>query len=196
MIEQVKAMRQHAKNRTVIVPSMELQDLPLGTLYSDGFWQDQLNRDPERSLHISYKLFWVWLSKSWFTTQAIRLNPFHSDLFLWSDIGCFREGKYNHQTIIRHREIVPANEMLFLAHTKPNPRPGQKMVYRYEDPKSFYHSGSLFVGYKETWTRYHEKFLETMDRSIRGSKKDHFGGSSHSSEHVPVLPGHLCLFDP
>jgi hypothetical protein len=165
MVDQVKGLRRHALNRTIIVP-LELNDLPYGTLYQKSFWLDQLNRDPEKRIHRSYELFWIWLSKSWCVSEAIKLNIFHSDLFVWSDIGCFREKRYNGKTMIQHREQVPPHEMIQMAHHKPNP-PNQELFNdKYKLKPQFYHSGSQFAGYKDTWVKFHANFLETIDRFL------------------------------
>jgi hypothetical protein len=165
MVDQVKELRKHALNRTVIVP-LELNDLPYGTLYSTQFWEDQLNRDPEKRVHRSYELFWIWLSKSWCVSQAIDMNIFQSDLFMWSDIGCFRETKFNSQTMIQHREQVPPNEMMQMAHHTPNPPDEELFNDKYHQKAHFYHSGSQFVAYIDTWAKFHEYFLDTIDRFL------------------------------
>jgi hypothetical protein len=165
LVDQIKDLRQHAVDRTVIIP-LPLDDLPIGSLYPTSFWQDQLERDPEKGIHRSYQLFWIWLSKSWCVTQAIRMNVFDSDLFVWSDIGCFRSGEYNTKTMIQHRENVPPNEIIQMAHHKPNP-PQEELYYdKYKKSSNFYHSGSQFAGYKDTWLKFHERFLETIDRFL------------------------------
>ena len=158
----ISEFRSHAKNRTVII-SMNLDDLPIGSLFSTTFWQDQLNRDPEKNIHRSYQLFWIWLSKSWWTTQAIKHNFFQSDLFFWSDMGCFRNQKYNYKTMIQHREQVPRNEMIQMAHHKPNPPDEVFYNDKYNKRANFYHSGSQFAAYKDTWTKFHKYFLDTID---------------------------------
>jgi hypothetical protein len=99
LVDQIKDLRKHAVNRTIIIP-LALEDLPYAKVFPASFWQDQLERDPEKGIHRSYQLFWIWLSKSWCVTQAIRLNVYNSDLFVWSDIGCFRDTNYNSKTMI------------------------------------------------------------------------------------------------
>mmetsp|Transcript_29005 Transcript_29005/g.78502 ORF Transcript_29005/g.78502 Transcript_29005/m.78502 type:complete len:251 (-) Transcript_29005:714-1466(-) len=46
-VDQIKSFRKHAVDRTVIIP-MTVDDLPIGKLFSEQFWQDQLDRDPEK----------------------------------------------------------------------------------------------------------------------------------------------------
>eukprot|EP00980_Cylindrotheca_fusiformis_P012626 scaffold3084_cov144-Cylindrotheca_fusiformis.AAC.74 len=165
MVDQIKELRQHALNRTVIVP-LELGDLPFGTLYTRDFWQDQLDRDPEKSIHRSFELFWIWLSKSWCVSQAIDMNVFGSDLYMWSDIGCFRDKRYNSKTMILHREQVPPHEVMQMAHHTPNPPDTELFNNKYKQKANFYHSGSQFVAFKDTWGKFHEYFLDTIDRFL------------------------------
>ena len=162
MVDQIKVLRQHALDRTVIIV-MKIDDLPIGKVFSQEFWQDQLERDPEKGIHKSYQLFWIWLSKSWCVSEAIRLNFFESDLFVWSDIGCFRDGKYNTKMMIQHRNQVPPNEMIQMAHHKPNPPKEVLFNDKYKHKPNFYHSGSQFAAYKDTWAKFHKYFLETID---------------------------------
>jgi len=165
LVDEMKHLRSHAVNRTVIIP-MSLDDLPIGKFYEESFWQDQLDRDPEKKIHRSYQLFWIWLSKSWSVAQAIRMNVYDSDIFVWSDIGCFRHRKFNSKTMVVHRETVPRHEILQMAHHKPNPPDEELYFDKYKKGANFYHSGSQFVGYKDTLLTFHEYFLETIDRFL------------------------------
>ena len=166
MIDTVTELRSHAQNRTVII-QLEIDQLPYATLYPKEFWQDQLDRDPEKRIHRSYEVFWIWLSKSWLTTQAIRMNWFNSDIYVWSDIGCFRRGSYNFKTLVVHgEEIVPETEMIQMAHHAPNPPQEELYNDKYARVSNFYHSGSLFAGRKATWLKFHEYFLEIIDRFL------------------------------
>jgi Bacterial protein of unknown function (HtrL_YibB) len=99
MVETIQTLRAHAVNGTVII-AIELDDLPIAQLHhaNDGdvddddmsFWTNQLEMDREKKLHKSYKVFWIWLSKTWFVLQAIEKDYFHSSFYMWQDIGAFR----------------------------------------------------------------------------------------------------------
>ena len=166
LVEPIKQMRSHALDKTVIVV-MKLDDLPIGKAFPIEFWESQLAKDPERKLHKSYQLFWIWLSKSWCVTQAIRMNFFQSDLFMWSDIGCFRNKKYNGKTMIQHRNQVPKFEMMQMAHHPPNPPDEVLFNDKYKHKPNFYHSGSQAVAFASTWLKFHELFLATIDKFIQ-----------------------------
>lgn len=165
LVDRIRTLRSHATNRTVIVP-LALDDLPIGTLYPVRFWEDQLERDPERLRHRSYQVFWIWLSKSWCVTQAIRMNVFQSDLFVWSDIGCFRGKGYNSETVVVHPGMVPPHEILQMAHRRPDPPTEELFNDKYQHKPNFYHSGSQLAGHKDTWLTFHGLFLETVDRFL------------------------------
>jgi hypothetical protein len=162
LVDTMRELRKHALNRTVII-QMEITDLPIGTLYTEKFWETQWYRDPERMDHKSPLLFWIWLSKSWWTMEAIRHNFFQSDLFFYSDMGCFRNQQYNGKTLILHRDQVPPHEMIQMAHHEPNP-PAQRFFNdKYKHASNFYHSGSQMAAYVDTWKKFHEYFLDTID---------------------------------
>mmetsp|Transcript_25647 Transcript_25647/g.60701 ORF Transcript_25647/g.60701 Transcript_25647/m.60701 type:complete len:769 (-) Transcript_25647:416-2722(-) len=161
-VEQIKGHRQHALDRTVIIP-IELKDLPFGTLYSAEFWDDQMKRNPEKKRHKSVELFWIWLSKTWCISEAIRLNVYKSDFFVWSDIGCFRNKKYNGMTMIEHRETIPKDRIVQMAHKPPMVLDDPIFNDKYKQKDKHFHSGSQFAGYKDTMMKFHELFLETID---------------------------------
>jgi Bacterial protein of unknown function (HtrL_YibB) len=104
MVETISSLRQHALDATVII-EMEVDDLPISQLHADeqksptsgesssSFWPHQLDIDREKKRHKSYQLFWIWLSKTWCVVQAIQKDYFHSNLYMWQDIGAFRDKK-------------------------------------------------------------------------------------------------------
>ena len=161
LIPEIKKLRSHALNRTVMIP-MEVENTPMAQAYSASFWEHQLEIDPEKRIHRSYQVFWIWLSKSWWVTEAVKHNFFHSDIFVWSDMGCFRNGQYNQQEMVQHPEQIPRNALLFLAHHMPNPPPERIWNNKYDEKQNFFTSGSLFAGYGDTWLKFHRYFLETV----------------------------------
>jgi hypothetical protein len=64
--------------------------LPFEQLKTQKYnWPDHLALDPEKNIH-NPNLYMIWNEKFHFLRSAITLDPFHSDWFMWSDIGCFR----------------------------------------------------------------------------------------------------------
>jgi hypothetical protein len=162
MTSTIKEFRSHAANRTVIV-QMLIDQVEIAQLYSDAkFWEDQLEKDPEKRIHRSYQLFWVWLSKSYFVKTAVELDFFGSDIYMYSDIGCFRNGRYNSKYMIQHREVVPKDRVFQMAHHIPQAPPYIWWNDKYNQKALFYHSGSQMVAYKDIWLRFHEEFMRTV----------------------------------
>eukprot|EP00939_MAST-03C_sp_MAST-3C-sp1_P002910 g2910.t1 len=77
IVPKIERLRAHAMDRTLVVP-MTLEDTWIARNQSVDYWAAQLRMDPEKAIHRSYQLFWIWLSKSWFVNEAIRTNPFHT----------------------------------------------------------------------------------------------------------------------
>jgi hypothetical protein len=53
-------------------------------------WTKQLEIDSLAHLH-GHELFRVWANKPFFVEEAIQLNPFQSEAFVWCDAGCWRD---------------------------------------------------------------------------------------------------------
>jgi len=165
MVEKVLSYRkQHAVNKTIVV-EMDIDDLAIRSLHQNdaNFWQHQLDMDREKKRHKSFQLFWIWLSKTWLVVQAMELNYFSSDFFMYSDIGCFRKPNYNDKLLIQHTELVPPGTVLWLAHHPPNAPPSPLWNDKFGQKQYYYHSGSQGAATASTWKAYHQAFAQTMD---------------------------------
>lgn len=221
----IESMRSHAMDRTHIV-IVELQDLPVAKKYDSldaGYWKHQLEIDEEKRIHRSFELFWIWLSKSHFVNEAIKLNPFRwvlmkvghvslfkslpfsvlslflsqsslnlscfstfahtthtctlrstplrstcsTDVFVWTDIGCFRSKEYTSKTLVMHPEEVPASKMLVMTSRDDRAEAGVKnqewVEKRLKDHVMFV-AGAQIAGRVETWKTFHIAF----ERVVQG----------------------------
>lgn len=58
---------------------------------SISFWESQLEmNEAEVHLHKSFLLGAIWNEKMYFVEKAIELNPFQSNVFIWTDAGIMR----------------------------------------------------------------------------------------------------------
>ncbi|KAJ1465929.1 hypothetical protein T484DRAFT_3635102, partial [Baffinella frigidus] len=160
MAESIAGLRSHAKEKTLIVV-MEVHDSRIGRAGNSSFWQRELERDPERAVHRSFKLFWIWLSKSWFVSEAIGRNPFSSEVFVWSDIGCFRSPIYNGKLWVHHAGIIPPTTMLFMAGHAPHGSHASPWVVK--RGHNLIVAGAQMAGRRETWGRFHAAFEQTLE---------------------------------
>jgi hypothetical protein len=161
LVAHMETHRSHARDRTVVI-GMDMTDLPLAKEYSAQFWEGQLQQDPERQIHRSYQLFWIWLSKSWFVTDAIKKDYFQSHVYIWSDIGCFRNDKYNGKTMMVHYEVVPETTTLQMAHHETKVPRYIWWNNKYSQKENFYHSGSQMAAYRDTWKQWHQEYIATI----------------------------------
>ena len=165
MMDNIRELRAHAPSRTVLI-RLDIDDLPIARLHQSTdpqFWQHQLDIDYEKKTHKSFQLFWIWLSKSWCVQQAIDQNFFQSNIFMWQDIGSFRNKKYNGKRIMQHPEMIPPKTILWMAHHPPQAPPDPIWNDKRRQGQYYFHSGSQGAGSKEAWIEYHQKFAQTME---------------------------------
>lgn len=88
----LKEIIQKNTNIKCLLVVKELEDLPLSKKYNIDFWRGQENIDPELTKSgRGQDCYKVWNSKFHFLKEAIDLNPFSSDKFIWNDIGNVRD---------------------------------------------------------------------------------------------------------
>jgi galactoside 2-L-fucosyltransferase 1/2 len=195
LVSKMESLRAHAMDRTKII-SMKLSDTMLVSNYSMDLWKNQFDMDTEKALHKSYELFWLWLSKSWFVTQAIEMNPFSSDVFVWSDIGCFRDTTYNGKKWLQKTNIIPDSAILFAAWTQPQKQRSHWVEKTNYPPFSksggLFLAGAQFAGYVKTWEMFHASFLKTLEGYVvRGL---FFGDDQAVMQSTCLQNPSLCAF--
>jgi hypothetical protein len=85
--EKIKQIRNESNTKIV---KIELKDFVVYD-YID-YWKYCHSIDIENKYH-SPELYMIWAEKTFFLKRAINLNPFNSNYFFWSDIGCIRNEK-------------------------------------------------------------------------------------------------------
>jgi hypothetical protein len=65
---------------------------PIDTFVTAQFnWSKDLHKDSERVLGHNIRLYKLWNEKVFMVQHAIKLNPYNTSCFAWTDIGSFRE---------------------------------------------------------------------------------------------------------
>eukprot|EP00854_Cymbomonas_tetramitiformis_P000274 gene274-507_t len=164
MVSSIRKLRSHASDRTHIV-EMKIRELWPAREFAESFWEEQLRIDPERSLHRSYELYWIWLSKSWFVDRATRLDPFDSRMYIWCDIGSMRDGRYRNRVLVRRDEIIPSSRLLLMASTFPYEPVDTSWIVK--STHGTYVAGAVMAGAIKTWQKFHAHFKTV----VRGYKQ-------------------------
>jgi hypothetical protein len=163
--DKIMSFRSHAEASTRIIP-IQLDKLPISRIYNHSVWQHQFTLDPIAFYRKSYHLYWIWLSKTYFVHEAIRLNPFETTHFMWMDIGCFRFSTLNehfaNKILMRHLERIPRESMLMMAHKKIDPPTDPWFSDNSGSSDHFYTSGTSFAGNKNMFEIFHKRFLVTL----------------------------------
>lgn len=87
--EKMKEYRKGLEDKTLIII------LPIEELYCSKFmsyWKKDYDRDHER--YHDPSMYIVWNEKTTFIKKAKDLNPFNTEYYCWTDIGCVRDDYY------------------------------------------------------------------------------------------------------
>jgi len=192
--ELVSEYEQMRKDLPTKVYGMYLNESWPARYYDKLFWHGQELKDPQIRLHKSHQLYHIWLSKSWFVTKAIKLNPFHSSIFLWSDIGCFRDKKYNSDRFFTHTGAIPESALLLNAFRRPESAANN--WFQKDMNAEFYGglflTGAQMAGRRQPWMEFHAAFMHTVRGYI---ERDLFIGEDQVIiQSTCQSHRHLCMF--
>jgi hypothetical protein len=172
LVEQLKQMRPtHLMERTTfVIMSLEETHVGNGVTYSKSFWEKQLEMDGSKAMHKSYQLFQIWASKTWFVQEAIKANPYGHEIFVWTDMGAFRDSGFNDKLYAAHTEIIPRNSMLVTSFKEEAKSTAEKNA---KDSNGWitsnaqlYQIGGFQVGYADTFQTFHAAFMETFEAYV------------------------------
>ena len=142
----------------------EIADFALVQKYNNAFWDKQTQIDPGKKCGRGADCYKIWNSKFAFLKEAIQLNPFHSDKFIWNDIGNIRDTTSG---IIKHcLPTYPSSnkisqDKLDIVLLNPFSHPSQ-LFFQNE----VHFSGSMFGGRKEILLELGELFYLYFDRYV------------------------------
>ena len=127
-----------------ILIEKEINDFEIVKKYSSDFWNWQESIDPQSFCGRGQDCYKIWNSKFSLLQEAILLNPFNSDKFIWNDIGNVRT-----KNIIEYLTLYPkynniSNDKLDIVLLNNFTNQGQLF---FQDEVHF--SGSIFGGGKE-----------------------------------------------
>ena len=137
----------------------------------------QESQDPETKNGHQFLLYMVWLMKTEALMDAIRLNPFQSQWFMWCDIGAFRYDKmtYRNWPSPERLELLPKDRvMMSLVRRFSNDindtgfRDLQLSIRNFHVPETVF-SDHLAGGYYAVNTQYgaHRVFYEALWSTYR-----------------------------
>lgn len=163
----IEEMRCFHKEKTLIVET-EFSDFYCYQ-YSRQFVEHTV-LDTELDRGHNMFLYMIWNEKTNFLKRAIELNPFKTDYFLWTDIGCFRETNTEYLNWPNPKRIseMPKDKVLLLsiAHFTEY----ELLTSSFDEIPSFQYenriSAPIFGGYKDVLLKWHKKYYEMLEYFI------------------------------
>ena len=165
LVDFIKEKRKDFADKTIIIEE-KLEENDIFKKYQDK-WDYQYSIDKLKYCGRTPNCYVVWNSKLTYLKKAIELNPFKSDKFVWTDIGCLR----NLDPIVlnkikdypKYERISDDKLDIVVISTISN----KKQEY-FQDEVHF--AGAMFGGKIENIMKVHDLFYQRMDQFINENK--------------------------
>ena len=140
----------------------EIEDFEIVKKNSNDFWNSQESIDPDKTCGRGQDCYKIWNSKFNFLKEAISLNPFNSDKFIWNDIGNVRDLNIVYKCLNNYPKYENiSNDKLDIVLVNQFKNPNQ-LFFQNES----YFSGSIFGGRKELLLELCELFYIMFDTYV------------------------------
>ena len=135
-----------------------------------NYFLEHSKMDREVAIGHNMFLYMIWNEKSNFLKRAIELDPFKSDYFLWTDIGCFRRPNrdFIHWPNPQRVAALPKDRVLLLS-VEPFSEAELGAVNREQLPSFQYSNrigGTIFGGTKSVLLEWHAQYYEMLEYFI------------------------------
>ena len=152
------------KNLKLLIIVKEFNNLDILKKYNIDFWNNQYKIDPTPNIGRNKECYIIWNSKMNFIKEAIDLNPFNSDKFIWNDIGSMRN-KYFSNFISKYPiyNNISNNKLDIV------------LLQNFKDTKQEYYqnevhlSASIFGASKDIFLQIIELFYKYLDEYIQNN---------------------------
>lgn len=154
------------KNSKVHFIIKEFKDLEILKKYDNHIWENQYKIDnPAKHANRTKECYIIWNSKFNFLKEAIKINPFESDKFVWNDIGSLRESRNLNNYPLYHKVSKEKLDIVLLNKFKSNQY--KKLIY-FRD--NIYFSGAIFGGGKDVILELCNKFYDLLENYIKNGQ--------------------------
>jgi hypothetical protein len=150
------------KNLKLKIIIKEFNDLDILKKYNMDFWSYQNKIDPQQNIGRNKECYILWNSKMNFIKEAIELNPFYSDKFVWNDIGSMRNNYFSN---------LISNYPLYNNISQNNL--DIALLYDYDNKSTIYFqneshlSGAIFGTSKDIFLKIIDLFYKYLDEYIQ-----------------------------
>jgi len=171
LVDEISELRSDRPEKTRVIGT-HISDFY--TYRYSNYFLEHSKMDPEVAIGHNIFLYMIWSEKSHFLKRAIELDPFASDYFLWTDIGCFRRPNTEYLRWPNPQRIasLPKNKVLMLS------------VYTFTEEElrtrsletlpSFQFTnrigGTIFGGGKQVLLDWHDKYYNMLEYFIAAGR--------------------------
>ena len=190
-VQMIHELRNGKHDKTIIIPT-KFTDF-YTYKYATSFLQHYQMDNEQRVGHNMF-LYMIWSEKSHFLKRAIEMDPFHSDYFLWVDIGCFRLQNTRYLNWPNHDKINQLNKnKILLLLVQPFTMEELNCVEKEKLPLFQFTNrigGTMFGGGKDVLLKWHSKYYDMLEYFI--SINRFIGKDQSIMNSVYLLNRELC----
>lgn len=130
-----------------------------------NIWEEQEKKDLNKRCGRKRGCYIIWNSKFDLLKEAIEINPFNSEKFIWNDIGN-----------VRDQRIVPLLKSYPITDKISNKKLDIVLLNKYDDlnqkffQEEIHLSGSMFGGHKDTILSIHKLYYECFQEYLDNNK--------------------------
>jgi len=181
MVKRLAELRKGKEDKTVIV-SLPWEEMLCVSGKCTDYWNKDIKRDTEKDLHTPY-LYILWNEKTAMVRRAMQINPFRTEFFCWTDIGCFRSAQdmdlfkeWPSQAFLSRA----VKDRMYLLNIEPF-KTGELEVLPNGLTRSFEGKnrigGTIFIGHQDVWDKWFDAYYTTMELYM---KHDYFAGKDQN----------------
>ena len=160
----VKYFKYKIKDKlNIILIIKEFDELEIYKKYNN-IWESQYLMDNQKNIRTKF-CYIIWNSKLNFIKEAIELNYFNSDKFIWNDIGCIRNSEYI--DLLDNYPVYDniSNKKIDIILLNNSIDSSQKY---FQDKIHF--SGGLFGGNIENMLKFHKLYYYKFDEYLKNNQ--------------------------
>ncbi len=149
----------HNQNKNVILVIKEFEELRIYKEYKT-IWDYQHHIDDQKNIRTK-DCYVIWNSKLDFLKEAIELNPFKSDKFIWNDIGAVRDNLHKCYLIKYPKYDLISNDKIDIIMIKDFDNYEQKY---FQDE---IHFSGMYGGSIKDIMRFHDLYYKMFDKYLK-----------------------------
>lgn len=163
--DQEKIIKNEIHNAKYFFIIKNIEEFNISKKYNNDFWINQYKLDTQKNSGRTISCYKIWNSKFDMLKEAIEINPFKSDKFIWNDIGNMRN--INNINLLKNYPVfhkISDNKLdIILLNNFKN----ENQIFFNNE---IHFSGSIFGGHKDLILELHKLYYIYFELYVTNNK--------------------------